>query len=328
MNSELFITIVQGLGTVETHFLASGLFYWIHTKFKPKSRFAKLLKLSLILYILSLMLLVNLHKPFHSENVFRLTGLKRGQTSEEDIENMLGRLEDKYIDDESKQDYIIELEEKLKSSGKNYLLKSDDLFGDQFQGLSFDGRISTQKSFHIMISFAKFIIMLYSIMTVFPAGTGKPLKLFAITLMAGCSYVCYLLYEPSLDQEKTSQMVKNEIFKFEIFEQFAVFNVVALIEGVSSFLLMLILNLAFWFRPDKRGQVLRKVEEGLDQNLTAEGFETSLEKVKKLKDHLRGLIDKKGKKIRANVWYLKVLVAIFLVFTVGIKVAIFYELID
>jgi hypothetical protein len=123
---------IDYLGTVEIHVIFIIVAKLLLAKFRSKTRFSNLIKKSFVFYLLAFSVSILVYRPFAKDNFFRSTGLKRGNTSTEDVENMLGDLEDKYIDDKDKQEYIQSLEEKLLGDKKKYYLRGEDLFGDQY----------------------------------------------------------------------------------------------------------------------------------------------------------------------------------------------------
>ena len=94
------------LGTIETHILFILLSNLLLVGSRPYSRFSRFLKKSFVLYLLLFFGFSVLYRPFVSSNVFRTTGLSRNSLGREDIESMLGDLEDRSFDDKDAQEYI------------------------------------------------------------------------------------------------------------------------------------------------------------------------------------------------------------------------------
>lgn len=194
------------LGTIETHivFLITSNLLLVGSR--PASRFQRFLRKSLVLYLLLFFGFSVLYRPFVSSNIFRATGLTRNTLAKSDIENMLGDLEDRSFDDKDAQEYIQSLEEKLLGEKSHYYLRGEDLFGDKFQGLSFEGRISTQKKLTEWKLYAEFLILLYSTMAMFPPRVSRLLKLITLAAGAGLGYVSWIISESeSVDRAQSSE---------------------------------------------------------------------------------------------------------------------------
>lgn len=87
------------------------------------------------------------------------------------------------------------MEEKLLGEKSQYYLRGEDLFGDKFLGLSFEGRISTQKKIVEWKLYAEFLILIYSTMAMFPPKVSKFLKMLALLVGAGLGYVSWIISE-------------------------------------------------------------------------------------------------------------------------------------
>lgn len=176
---------------------------------------------------------------------------------------MIGELEDKYFNDKDKQDYILGLEEKLLGDKKSYYLRGDDLFGDKYQGLSFEGRISTRKEMVEWGIYAEFLILMYSTMAMFPPKVSKIVKMLVIAVGLGIGHITLTLAESKNTDTSSSRHMQNFFFDLDIsgikFDQFCIHNLTALTKAIASSLLMTIIFLAHLFSKSDSDRIVTKV---------------------------------------------------------------------
>lgn len=309
---------LKSLGTVETHF-ASLLLIHFTQNIKTSGFLSKTVKLASTFYILGAHLLNSLYQPTHTENIYRMTGLQRFSTSPDQIESMLGDLEDKFIGDDAKQEYISELEEKLLGDSKSYFLMADDYFGDQFKGLSFDGKISTQMEIKIGEVIADFVIFAYSTMIFLAPGTGRPLKFSLLVVLGLAGYSCYTVYEFGGDQKNFGNSLLKKIFEIQFFAQFCIFNVIELWKNIASFtcsLLVVISYLGYVRKSDLVEKELEKVFDG-DVDGVAGRLDGANQELKKI-------AEEKEKKFGNNKKYLRIMIWLMILAVIYFKGENFY----
>lgn len=310
---EYLPNFLNNLGTIETHFLSLTLIHFVQ-QFSTKKLLIKALKFCTISYILSSHLLISLYRPFYEENIFRMTGLNRKKTSIEDIENMIGNLEDKFLGDEAKQEYINELEEKLLGDGRGYHLTADDYFGDQFKGLSFDGKISIQMEMKIGEVFADYIIFAYSTMIFFARGTSRIFKLLLLAVLVFFGYASYTIHEFGGDNDSLGKYLLLEIFKYPIFSQFCIFNVVQLAKNFSSWICCLLVVISGIFTEKKTDIIERNV-----RSVLGNGKETSLKDFEKVNEELEKVVKEKEGMERSNRKFIKIMIGFLMLSVVYFK---------
>lgn len=260
------------LGTIETHIVFLIASNTLLVTSRSSSRFQRFLKKSIACYLLIFFGFSVLYRPFVSSNIFRSTGLTRSTLSKGDIENMLGDLEDRSFDDKDAQEYIQSLEEKLLGEKSQYYLRGEDLFGDKFQGLSFEGRISTQKKMVEWKLYAEFLILIYSTLAMFPPKVSKFLKMLALLVGAGLGYISWIISESeSVDRHQSADLQKlffSSSFMGIKFDQFCIFNLVDLLKGVASCISMVLVFISHSGYTDTTDQIqskLRSIVEGKSQ---------------------------------------------------------------
>lgn len=252
------------LGTIETHIAFLVLSNLFLVRSRSVSGFRRFVTKSVVFYLLIFFGFSVLYRPFVSTNIFRATGLTRNTLAKTDIESMLGDLEDRSFDDKDAQEYIQSLEEKLLGEKSGYYLRGEDLFGDKFQGLSFEGRISTQKKINEWKLYAEFLILLYSTMAMFPPRVSRLLKIFTLLAGAGLGYVSWVISESESVDRSQSTEFQNYFFKANLlgikFDQFCIFNLIDLLKGLASFLMMALVYLAHCSFTDPQDEIKRKLE--------------------------------------------------------------------
>lgn len=134
------------------------------------------------------------------------------------------------------------LEDKLMGEKKSYYLRGEDLFGDKFQGLTFEGRISTQKQLLGWGIFAEVLILIYSSIALFPPKAPKLNKILVMGSGLALGYVTWMLSEPEEGDPKQIKQIQNFFFNLEItrikFDQFCIHNLIALTKAITSSVLM------------------------------------------------------------------------------------------
>lgn len=273
------------LGLVERHFLALVMVNFLLTS-KKDSLVSKIAIIPSVLGILG-HFLISIKQPFFDDNLFRLTGLTRSRTSNADIEGIIGDLEDKFFGDEVKQEFINELEEKLLGDAKNYHIKSNDLFGDQFDILSFNGKLSTQIEMRTGEITAEFLIFAYSSMIFFAPKCTRFLKLVYLLVGGFCGYLCFSEFDMSGTSHNDLPSLKD-LYQFEIFEQFCTFNLVQLAKNGISCFSCLIVALSFVFRKREHVDLERKVaqigEYSGDRVKAVEALDAVISDLRKIQD--------------------------------------------
>jgi hypothetical protein len=100
-------------------------------------------------------------------------------------------------------------------------------------------------------------------MSAFPQKANKKLKILVLAI-AGCfGFTAYLLLEPKGDYEYYTKILYKEIFKFEIFGQFAIFNLVTLCQNLASVLMVMVVNLTWFLKVNEGTEIQGKINKNL-----------------------------------------------------------------
>ena len=219
---------------------------------------------------------------------------------------MLGDLEDKYFNDKDKQEYIQGLEDKLLGGKKSYYLRGEDLFGDVYQGLSFEGRISTYKQTSQWKIIAEFLILMYSTISMFPPKVKKIIKMGVIISGVGLGYITYALSEPEQVDAIYYKQLQQFFFNLNIpslkMDQFCIFNLVALTKALASSMLMTLLFFSHFTHTSEEQRIISKVSSLYKDKI---GFEKNL--LEFCKEDLDKVIESKQKKEKTNTKLILVL---------------------
>ena len=137
------------------------------------------------------------------------------------------------------------------------------MFGDKFQGLSFEGRISTQQKLTEWKLYAEFLILLYSTMAMFPPRVSRALKLAVLAAGVGLGYASWIISESESVDRSQSVELQNFFFKANFlgikFDQFCIFNLIELLKGLASFLMMVLIYLAHCTFADPLDDIRKKL---------------------------------------------------------------------
>ena len=105
----------------------------------------------------------------------------------------------------------------MTGNSTSYFLRGDDLFGDEYKNLSFDGMISVEKGLTLTKLGSFYAILLYLTLSSFGVSYPKIIKIIAVVATLSSLGFEILLFDAIEGYERESYLLKKMIFSYPIF---------------------------------------------------------------------------------------------------------------